>query len=203
MEKKWNHYVLTYSTSEPDAQLSSHPLHSLDYYYYYPYISSSSSSSTFPFPHFNSPHSLLPSVSSFLQNIAPKSKHVPDFRVYDVGDPAELKKKSISFGFLPLSIVFPLFLSDTHSYISFLLSRCIFALYHIYITVMNGYEHITMSYLPPNTNTTTDDYMTPLPALGLAEQSFQTPTYSNDHFRRYDVHLNPYVVRHADRSRHH
>ncbi|KAF6222002.1 hypothetical protein HO133_001970 [Letharia lupina] len=48
---------------------------------------------------------------------------------------------------------------------------------------MNGYDHMAMPYLPPNNNTTTDDYLTTLPAMGLAEQSFQTPTYSTDDFR--------------------
>lgn len=45
---------------------------------------------------------------------------------------------------------------------------------------MNGYDHMAMPYLPPNTNTTTDEY---LPAMGLAEQSFHAPTYSTDDYR--------------------
>lgn len=48
---------------------------------------------------------------------------------------------------------------------------------------MNGYDHMAMPYLPPNSNTTTDDYLNTIPAMGLAEQSFQTSTYSTDDFR--------------------
>lgn len=47
---------------------------------------------------------------------------------------------------------------------------------------MNGYDHMAMPYLPPTTNTTTDDY---LPAMELAEQSFHAPTYTTDDYRRY------------------
>ena len=50
---------------------------------------------------------------------------------------------------------------------------------------MNGYDHMAMPYLQPHTNTSTDDYQTTLPTMSLAEQSFQTPTYSTDEFRRY------------------
>ena len=53
---------------------------------------------------------------------------------------------------------------------------------------MNGYDHMAMPYLPPNSNTTTDHYLTTLPGVGLAEQSFHAPTYSTDDFRRYDRH---------------
>lgn len=49
---------------------------------------------------------------------------------------------------------------------------------------MNGYNHMAMPYLPPHSNTTTDDYLAPLPAMGLTEQSFPTPTYSTDDFQR-------------------
>ena len=49
---------------------------------------------------------------------------------------------------------------------------------------MHGYNHMAMPYISPNSNTTTDDYMTPLPAMGLGEQSFPTPTYSTDDYRR-------------------
>lgn len=59
---------------------------------------------------------------------------------------------------------------------------------------MNGYNHMAMPYLPPHSNTTTDEYMTTLPAMGLAEQSFSTPTYSTDDFRRYDLHPKRYTV---------
>ncbi len=63
---------------------------------------------------------------------------------------------------------------------------------------MNGFNHMAMPYLTPNSNTTTDDYMTPLPALSLAEQGFRAPTYSTDDFRRYDIPTQHYTVRHVD-----
>lgn len=49
---------------------------------------------------------------------------------------------------------------------------------------MNGYDHMAMPYLPPNSNTTTDDYLTHIPSMGLAEQSFQMPSYSTDEFQK-------------------
>ncbi len=66
---------------------------------------------------------------------------------------------------------------------------------------MNGFNPMAMPYLTPNSNTTTDDYMTPLPALSLAEQGYQAPTYSTDDFRRYDIPSQHYTVRHVDPSR--
>ncbi|CAD6582870.1 MAG: hypothetical protein ASARMPRED_001090 [Alectoria sarmentosa] len=48
---------------------------------------------------------------------------------------------------------------------------------------MNGYDHMAMPYLPPNNNTTTDDYLTHIPSMGLAEHSFQMPSYSTDEFQ--------------------
>ena len=52
------------------------------------------------------------------------------------------------------------------------------------LSIMNGFEHMTMHYLPPHTNTATDDYLTTLPAMGGADQTFRTPSYSTDNFRR-------------------
>ena len=52
------------------------------------------------------------------------------------------------------------------------------------LAIMNGYEHMAMPYLPPHSNTATDDYLTTLPAMGVQEQGFRTPTYSTDNFRR-------------------
>lgn len=54
------------------------------------------------------------------------------------------------------------------------------------LAIMNGYDHMAMHYLPPHTNTAPDEYLstTTLPAIGLPEQSFRTPTYSTDDFHR-------------------
>lgn len=67
---------------------------------------------------------------------------------------------------------------------------------------MNAYDHMTMPYLPPNSNAATDDYLTTLPAMGLSEQSFQTSTYKypTEEYRGYDFHSKPYTVLHLIQS---
>ena len=128
--------------------------------------------------------------------------------LYHVGHPAELKRTSIPFR-LPLIffivLLLLLFSSDFHSYIPLLLSLCAYSVFTttpILQAIMNGYDHMAMPYLPPNNNTTTDDYLTTLPAMGLAEQSFQTPTYSTDDFRRYESHPERCTVHHSNQSHH-
>ena len=112
-----------------------------------------------------------------------------------LGTPLSLKKKrpSISFKFFPIlstflhrasSVLTLLTLIHSTSFI-YILSPCIFCLYDFHmLAIMNGFDHMTMHYLPPHTNTATDDYLTTLPAMGGAEHTFRTPNYSTDNFRR-------------------
>ena len=64
---------------------------------------------------------------------------------------------------------------------------------------MNGYHHMPMPYIPPNSNANTDDYLN---TMSLAEQSFQTPTYSTDDFRRYALHAQGYTKYPTDQLHH-
>ena len=111
--KEWNQHVLTlHPTRHPIVQSSS-PLNS---------------TITTPHPflpllppsllYLPTPHTLCFVLFHLLfKHRSKPSKHVPDFRLYNVRHPAELKKTSISFAFFPLSPSYFLFLIR-HSFIS-------------------------------------------------------------------------------------